>query len=313
MPRETRRRRFIRYTALATTAGLAGCSGDSESDDDGEGTTSDTPEQTDTETATRETEEADPTETDDEPTPIANPERAVNNWLSGTPNFDGRIQSETGTTTVEVGARTPNNDNFAYSPPALEVTVETEVQWQWTGEGGAHSVTERDGAFDSGNPRSGAGRTFTHEFEETGTYLYRCRNHGGAVGMRGAVIVREQDTLSGYPAVDDWLQDYEYDGRLTDRRDEGSVEITVGAKGNGGNFAYRPIAPLVSQGTEITFRWTGRGGGHDVTWDNVDLSDSDTTSSYDNTFSVTLEESGVYLYRCDNHRTTGGRGAIVVA
>lgn len=313
MPRETRRRRFIRYTALATTAGLAGCSGDSESDDDGEGTTSDTPEQTDTETATRETEEADPTETDDEPTPIANPERAVNNWLSGTPNFDGRIQSETGTTTVEVGARTPNNDNFAYSPPALEVTVETEVQWQWTGEGGAHSVTERDGAFDSGNPRSGAGRTFTHEFEETGTYLYRCRNHGGAVGMRGAVIVREQDTLSGYPAVDDWLQDYEYDGRLTDRRDEGSVEITVGAQGNGGNFAYRPIAPLVSQGTEITFRWTGRGGGHDVTWDNVDLSDSDTTSSYDNTFSVTLEESGVYLYGCDNHGITGGRGAIVVA
>jgi len=313
MARETRRRRFIRYTALATTAGLAGCSGDSESDDGGGETTSDTPEQMDTETTARETEEIDLTEADDESTPIANPERAVNNWLSETPNFDGHIESETGTTTVDVGARTPNNDYFAYSPPALEVTVGTEVQWQWTGEGGAHSVTERNGAFDSGNPRSGAGRTFTHEFEETGVYLYRCRNHGGAVGMRGAVIVRERDTLSGYPAVDEWLQNHAYDGRLTDRRGEGSVEITVGAQGNDGNFAFRPIAPLVSQGTEITFRWTGRGGGHDVTWENVDLPDSDTTSAYDNTFSVTLEESGVYLYRCDNHRLSGGRGAIVVA
>ncbi|WP_247009064.1 halocyanin domain-containing protein [Halorientalis litorea] len=313
MTRETRRRRFIRYTALATTAGLAGCSGGSDSDDDGGATTSDTPEQTETETAAPETEEVDLTESGDESTPIANPERAVEDWLSGTPNFDGHIESETGTTTVDVGARTPNNDYFAYSPPALEVTVGTEVQWQWTGQGGAHSVTERNGAFDSGSPRSSSGKTLTHEFEETGVYLYRCRNHGGAVGMRGAVIVRERDTLSGYPAVDDWLEDYEYDGRLADRRGEASLEVTVGAEGNGGNFAYRPIAPLVSQGTDITFRWTGRGGGHDVTWENVDLPDSDTTSSYDNTFSVTLDESGVYLYRCDNHRTTGGRGAIVVA
>lgn len=308
----TRERRwFLRSTALVAGVGLAGCS----EDDAGGGsesttTATDTP----TRTPTEQVPEVSQEPVDSEGTPSVDPRQAVNDWLSNVESYDGHPVDRTGqtSTTIDVGVRTPDGDYFAYGPPAIVVTEGTRVQWLWTGYGRAHSVTERSGAFDSGSPQSGGGVTFTRELTEPGAYLYRCKNHGEAAGMRGAVIVRERQTLSGYPKVDEWLDGYDYDGRLTDRRGESSVTVTAGASGNGGNFAFVPNAILVSRGTEITFEWSGRGGAHDVTWEDGDLPDSDSTSSAAYTFSVTMSEPGVYRYSCDNHKPTGGRGAIVV-
>lgn len=310
MTQERERRWFLRSTALAAAAGLAGCSEDGAGGDGAATTATDTPTRTPTEQQPQVSQEP----TDGDQTPHAAPRQAVDDWLSNVDNYGGSLEDRTGqtSTTIDVGVRTPGGDYFAYGPPAIAVTEGTTVQWLWTGDGGSHSVTERSGAFDSGTPQSSSGVTFTREFAEPGVYLYRCENHGEAAGMRGAVVVRERQSLSDYPKVDEWLDGYNYDGQLADRRGEGSVTVTAGASGNDGHFAFAPNAVLVSQGTEVTFEWSGRGGAHDVTWADSDLPESDSTSSAAYTFSVTMNESGVYRYFCDGHGPTGGRGAIVV-
>ena len=51
------------------------------------------------------------------------------------------------------------------------------------------SVTSDTGVFDSGDMPSG--KTYTHEFENPGTFPYYCLYHGdkGGVDMAGTVIV----------------------------------------------------------------------------------------------------------------------------
>ena len=324
-----RRRTFIRLGLASSAVGRAGCSGggseetDAEDDEEDQDTTEagtatgTATAQPSTETAPEPATEPEPTTErppDEEVTPYQNPQQRMDQWLSATSNYDGTIQDRRSEdrVSVTVGAESENG-NFAFDPPAIRIQRDSEVFWQWRGRGGAHNVAARRGEFRSGDPREGGGITFTHTFDETGLYLYECSVHTN-FGMRGAVIVEEPQTLSGYPTVDDWLEDYQYSGRLSDARGGTPVTISVGADSPDGNFAFRPIAPLVDPGTRITFDWTGRGGNHSIQWEDtpVDLEDSQSTSSSQGTYRVTLEEPGVYLYRCGDHRIFGGHGAIVV-
>jgi halocyanin-like protein len=222
-------------------------------------------------------------------------------------NWTGQSQNS-----IAVGADGNRQPGFAFDPPAIRGAVGLTVNWSWTGDGGSHGIIERNGAFDSGALTSGSGRTFQHNFEEPGLYLYKCKNHGESIGMRGAILIGEQQTLSGYPAVDDWLQNEDFDGILVDGRNQRRVTIDVGAEGNEGYFAYDPNAVAVSPGTQIYFDWTGFGGSHDIYWQQGDLPDSEPMSSAQATHIITIDEPGVYLYECDSHAPSGGRGAIVV-
>ncbi|MFB6143402.1 MAG: halocyanin domain-containing protein [Halorientalis sp.] len=321
MTRERRRRWFLRSAALAGIGGLAGCSGNSNGD---ASNTTTAPSETEPTTSARtpgstpeETVTVDPS---DDPAAVADPRQATDRWLASTRNYDGSFESEVDAqrVVINVGAPTSSQPTFGYYPPAVEIIIGTRVQWQWSGTGEPHTVTGRAGVLDSGEPASGSGNTYSHVFDEPGLYRYFCENHGDALGMRGAVLVREQRTLSGYPQVDSWLESVErFEGRLSDRRGQESIEVTVGAPGNDGNFAFRPVAPLVSPGTEVVFRWSGRGGGHNVVWqtlpEGASLPDSNVSAAYNHTFSVSLDEPGVYLYSCGYHGPSGGRGAIVVA
>ncbi|SDY15825.1 halocyanin domain-containing protein [Halopenitus persicus] len=107
-------------------------------------------------------------------------------WLESANNYDG-VDDHTGesTVTVAVGAA----GGLAFDPAAVRVDVGTDVVWEWTGEGGQHDVVEENGRFESDLHRE-SGATFTHRFEETGTYRYACTPHQ-ASGMRGAVEVVE--------------------------------------------------------------------------------------------------------------------------
>jgi halocyanin-like protein len=323
MVERQRRRTFLRLGLVATVGGIAGCSGGGSTTTDDEddptpaasttassATASSTP--TDEPTAEPDGTTEQPTEV--ERTPYRNPRQAIDDWLGNTSNYEGNVRDRRSDSEVDVQVGTPSdNGNFSFSPPAIRIQTGTRVVWQWTGEGGEHNVVERDGVFSSGEPKQGGGLNYRYTFEETGLYLYRCTIHND-FGMRGAVLVEEPQTLSGYPRVDDWLSDYEYTGRLDDERGRDSVDISVGAQGNGGSFAFRPIAILVSPGTELDFEWTGRGGNHSVKWEEtpVDVDDSGTTDSARNTYSVTLDEPGVYLYKCGAHNISGGHGAVVV-
>lgn len=73
-----------------------------------------------------------------------------------------------------------------YEPEALEVDAGTEVTFENT-DPYAHTVTSAEGSpieFDSGE--FGQGETFTHTFDEPGTYGYFCQIHPT---MRAEVVV----------------------------------------------------------------------------------------------------------------------------
>ncbi|PSP21198.1 halocyanin domain-containing protein [Halobacteriales archaeon QH_10_65_19] len=85
--------------------------------------------------------------------------------------------------TVSNGANAPD---YAFDPAAIRVDGGTEVTWEWL-NAVAHSVTHRDGEFDSGL-RGEKNSTFSHIFDGAGTYLYYCVPHK-SIGQNGAVIV----------------------------------------------------------------------------------------------------------------------------
>jgi len=175
------RRRFLQATsAAATTALLAGCGGGGGNDDDGGGDEGGG--MNDTETPTGEA----GNETD---AGGGGGNSQVDEFLSDTSNYDG-VQDETGSDEVTVAVGAEGNDgNFAFEPAAVEVDAGTDIVWEWTGQGGQHNVTHQDGAFES-ETTDEEGFTFTHTFEEAGTFRYVCTPHE-SLGMKGAVVVSE--------------------------------------------------------------------------------------------------------------------------
>lgn len=316
---ESKRRAFLRTAVVVAAGGLAGCSNEgSNTTDSGTGTTrvTETPVPTSEPSPTTQSGESPGTSASQgeptvERTPVQNPKEEIDSWLSNSNAYDGEISDhrESPNVTITVGG---GSNGFAFDPAAIRIIEGTMVQWQWNGNGGAHNVQERHGAFSSGTPQEGSGIVYSETIDQPGLYLYKCTNHAGPLGMRGAILVEEQRTLSGYPKIDEWLKNEDFDGILTDRRAREKVTVTVGAEGNGGHFAYQPNAMVVDQGTTVVFKWTGRGGSHDVSWEDAGFDDSDVSGSAAFSYRVTMTDTGVYRYYCDSDKPNGGRGAIVV-
>lgn len=77
-----------------------------------------------------------------------------------------------------------------YQLEVVNIPVGTTVTWVYNGAL-PHTVTADDGSFDSGT--LGTGQTFSHTFDQAGSFPYFCRFHGGAggSGMSGIVNVTE--------------------------------------------------------------------------------------------------------------------------
>ena len=199
----------------------------------------------------------------------------------------------------------------SFSPPAIKITPDTTVTWEWVEDNTDHNVVATDGTFDSGQPVSAAGETFEYTFETEGTHKYVSEPHADT-GMKGVVVVTSAPS-SGYPTVDKWLAGTnEYDGTIADQTNKDLVEITTGAKGNGGHFAFDPHAVKVSTGTTIRWVWTGKGGAHNLVFKEHEFGDDSTHIESGVHFEETLSESGVYRYSCLPHHSIGERGAIIV-
>lgn len=121
-------------------------------------------------------------------------------YLSDTGNFEGETADATGMSeiTITVGA---GNQGLLFDPAAVVVDPGTTVNWNWTGNGGAHNVYNDDELssvderlFDSGNPVNDSGvlYDFTFESSSTGIHPYACSPHR-ALGMRGVVAVGESN------------------------------------------------------------------------------------------------------------------------
>ncbi len=73
--------------------------------------------------------------------------------------------------------------NFAFSPASITVPAGTTVTWT-NKDSPTHTVSAKDGTFDSGNLATGA--TFSYTFSQKGTFEYSCKLHPS---MSGKVIV----------------------------------------------------------------------------------------------------------------------------
>jgi plastocyanin len=69
-----------------------------------------------------------------------------------------------------------------FTPPAIQVAAGTTVTWEFKDRFVPHDVSG-DG-FSSGEPRRSG--SFSHTFDQPGTYPYRCTLHDG---MDGRVVV----------------------------------------------------------------------------------------------------------------------------
>jgi halocyanin-like protein len=237
-------------------------------------------------------------------------EGSLNEWLATANDprtnqiHDLRYESPP---TVYLGVANTNS----FSPPAIKVTPDTTVTWEWVDNDAEYNVAATDGTFDSGQPASETGETFEYTFQSEGTYKYVSEPHADA-GMKGVVVV-DSAPSSGYPTVDEWLAGTnEYDGTITDLTNEDLVEITTGANGNDGHFAFDPYAVKVSTGTTVRWSWTGKGGAHNIAFEDADLAGGTIHAESGVHFEETFTETGVFRYACQPHRAIGERGAIIV-
>jgi plastocyanin len=74
--------------------------------------------------------------------------------------------------------------SFAFHPPKLTVAKGTKVTVT-NDDGTTHTLSARDGSFDTGD--LGAGRRATITLDRTGTFSYFCKIHNY---MTGTVVVR---------------------------------------------------------------------------------------------------------------------------
>jgi halocyanin-like protein len=234
--------------------------------------------------------------------------------------YEGELTDMTGQSEVviEVGA----GDGLAFTGPAVQIDAGTTVIFEWTGQGGNHNVIHDadEPAFDSREAHEGSsigeeGFQYEVTIEEEGNYVYFCDPHKG-LGMWGALVVGGSGGGGGGggvpSAVDSYLSENSangYDGSATDMTGQSSVTISVGA---GEGLAFDPAAVVVDAGTEITWEWTGNGGGHNVNVNEGPTTfTSETVSEGGHTFSQEVE-AGNYLYQCDPHSTLGMHGAVIV-
>jgi serine/threonine-protein kinase len=128
----------------------------------------------------------------------------------------------------------------------------------------------------------------------------------------------EEGPPAGIPtAVHNYLVENEanlYEEEMVDHTGEDSVTVEVGAGGQG--FAFNAPLINVDPGTEVTWEWTGEGGGHNVSPDgDTDFEDFGSDEIVDesgHTVESTFEETGAALYVCVPHRAQGMAGGIAV-
>jgi plastocyanin len=79
-------------------------------------------------------------------------------------------------TVVRIVANAGSN---SFSPNPVEVKVGETVTWI-NDDSGRHTVTSKDGFFDSG--MMGKGQSFSYTFDKAGEYTYHCEPHPNMVG-----------------------------------------------------------------------------------------------------------------------------------
>jgi len=131
-----------------------------------------------------------------------------------------------------------------------------------------------------------------------------------AVSTAAGTAAAQEGGGNQRPVWPDFVSDARDQG-YEDLRGESAVTIQVGAGGEG--LAFAPTRVWVDEGTEVTWEWTGEGGGHNVVAESgADFRSGEPVRQAGTTFSHTFESGGMVSYYCSPHRTLGMKGAIAV-
>lgn len=79
-----------------------------------------------------------------------------------------------------------------FDPRSVTIQPGQTVRWVYRGQDPTHTVTARDGAFDSGFVFDQQGNTFEHTFgagTDGQTFEYSCLSHSACCDMKGSVRV----------------------------------------------------------------------------------------------------------------------------
>jgi len=76
-----------------------------------------------------------------------------------------------------------------YSPKQLTIQPGDTVRWVLNSTTYTHTVTAKDGSFDSGFTFTSQGAVYERRFDNKGTYEYNCKTHSDCCLMRGSVLV----------------------------------------------------------------------------------------------------------------------------
>lgn len=118
------------------------------------------------------------------------PSAAVDDHLSDANGYDGTLTDMTGEESVTIEVGVGEVENYAFSPTAVRVDVDTKVTWEWVSDG--HTVTSVSESEEPDTSIEPEGFEFNHTFDESETVLYECAPHS-ALGMLGAVVVQDPE------------------------------------------------------------------------------------------------------------------------
>lgn len=193
--------------------------------------------------------------------------------------------------------------DFDYNPRTITVVSGASVRF--TNAGAApHTVTARDGSFDSGF--MARGDAFRHVFVAAGTYQFFCDFHPQ---MTGTVVVLTATGGAAPPSV-------EAVAAVTGGLPNYSALLgpKAGASGDKAeaadivDFAYQPGTITVARGTTVT--WTNQGTAPHTVTTRDGARDSGLLKK-GATYSITFEANGTYEYYCAIHPDM--KASVVVA
>ena len=202
---------------------------------------------------------------------------------------------------VEIVEPDPNDQNsWGYKPKAVDIEVGTTVTWVNNGAQ-THTVTDDDGAFDSGDMEPGDKFTFT--FKKAGVYNYKCTPHPW---MEATVTVSEpgkappkeepEEEDEGGSSAPPSPSNPDPSGGSGSGPSTFDVNIVEG--GSTDEWGYDP--PALEVGVGDTVVWTNTGAvAHTVTADDGSFDSGSIEPGA--TWEYTFEEVGEFKYHCDPH------------
>ncbi|WP_248910324.1 halocyanin domain-containing protein [Halocatena marina] len=143
-------------------------------------------------------------------------------------------------------------------------------------------------------------RTFlkTIAISTTGTLLAGCSSTGDSSKNDDSLATKEKQAFDG------WFDNTaNFDG-IVDKTNTEEITVTVGAAGNNGLYAFAPPAIRIESGTTVTWKWTGKGGAHNVVVQEGTFQ-SKMTEAKGTVFEYLFKNTDVYKYFCEPTRQWG--------